>query len=646
MFEDLRKFFRENPRMWVVVTLAVLLTVGTVWWVFGGFGFQIGQFFAAQLPPPATLSVQCTPTQAVLSWNIPAGSTTNAIQKNINGQGWQFINDDPTPFTQTTLTDTFTPTTVYRHKSDPNVVSNLVQCPPTASPTPSGAPSATPLVAINPISDPLRTALGTVSGTASDDVGVTSVKIVLRRGPAGALNSAANPDWNGTSFVDNGGTRVELNPVGTTNWSYSQTPPTDKMTDGAVYTLYAYSTDTHNQNSGVGATYRSFTYRAPTPSGGPSATPTVVINPIPDPLRTALGTVSGTASDDVGVASVKVVLRRGPPGPLNSATNPDWNGTDFVDNGGTRVELSAIGTTNWSYSQTPPITKMTDGAVYTLYAYSTDTHNQNSGIGVTYRSFTYRATTPTASPTTSTTPTLTPPPPSGCFYQDIQCVTTPCNPVLVCPSLTPTPLPQNALSMNVAGANISTDPATYSSVVSVNSNHDVAIRIVLANGTGNDSSSASGVRIANINLKVTMPQGLVYTQGSTRLNGTPLASDTVTTGGVTVGSLEAGESVTVDFRLRINGAVFPQGQTQARVTVQTQAEGGVSASDAVTLIVQKVGTGQPGTVPTGPGDAVIAALLISGILTLLYVSYTHTSVFRRREVETITRGRDPLDFRS
>jgi len=38
-------------------------------------------------------------------------------------------------------------------------------------------------------------------------------------------------------------------------------------------------------------------------------------------------------------------------------------------------------------------------------------------------------------------PTLTPPP--GCYYQQIQCVTTPCNPVLVCPSPAPTcyPLP-------------------------------------------------------------------------------------------------------------------------------------------------------------------------------------------------------------
>lgn len=54
----------------------------------------------------------------------------------------------------------------------------------------------------------------------------------------------------------------------------------------------------------------------------------------------------------------------------------------------------------------------------------------------------------------------------------------------------------------------------------------------------------------------------------------------------------------------------------------------------------------PGTVSTGPGDAVVAALLVSGITTLLYVSYTRTSMFRRREVDAIADHKDPMDFRS
>ncbi len=56
--------------------------------------------------------------------------------------------------------------------------------------------------------------------------------------------------------------------------------------------------------------------------------------------------------------------------------------------------------------------------------------------------------------------------------------------------------------------------------------------------------------------------------------------------------------------------------------------------------------GVPGTVQTGPGDAVFAALLMSAIMTLLYVSYTHTSAYKRKEIETITKDRDPMDFRS
>lgn len=36
-------------------------------------------------------------------------------------------------------------------------------------------------------------------------------------------------------------------------------------------------------------------------------------------------------------------------------------------------------------------------------------------------------------PTPTPKPTATPTPPVGCYYQDVQCIKAPCNPVLVCP---------------------------------------------------------------------------------------------------------------------------------------------------------------------------------------------------------------------
>jgi hypothetical protein len=41
----------------------------------------------------------------------------------------------------------------------------------------------------------------------------------------------------------------------------------------------------------------------------------------------------------------------------------------------------------------------------------------------------------------------------------------------------------------------------------------------------------------------------------------------------------------------------------------------------------------------------LVALLVSAIATLLYVSYTNSSAFRRHELERIGKERDPLDFK-
>ncbi len=522
--QSLKTFYSANKG--VVLSGITVLSILLIVWARLGFTFQIGQFFAAQLPAPAVLSVQCTATQAILTWNIPPNSTTNAIQKNVNGQGWQFVyQEQAAPYTVITLTDPFTPTTVYRHKSDPNVVSNLVQCPLATTPTPSPTPTATATVT------PLCSATSPAALTASQ---ITAQAAVL--------------SW--TPGV--GGAFQQLR-VGSNQEEVRLGCQTNPTTCAVVE---------HNLPS----TQASY----PIPSGR-----------------------------------------------LVANTTYYWRVVNF----------------------------------------STTTCYPDSTASFTTASITTPTPTPTSTPTPTPTPTQTtrPPAPSGCYYQEVQCVTTPCDPVLICPSPTPTPsltpvgTPIPVLSMNALVANLSTNPGAYSPAVTATSNQNVLVRVVLANGANTDSVSLGGAASSlNVSLKATVPQGLVYVPGSTMLNGTTISADTITTGGVALGALHAGESMTVDFRVNVNGASFPPGQTQAAITMQAQAENGSSANGTVTVIVQKATAtgGQPGTVQTGPGDAVVAALLISAILTLLYVSYTRTSVFRRREVETITRERDPLDFRS
>ena len=58
-------------------------------------------------------------------------------------------------------------------------------------------------------------------------------------------------------------------------------------------------------------------------------------------------------------------------------------------------------------------------------------------------------------------------------------------------------------------------------------------------------------------------------------------------------------------------------------------------------------SGQPvATVSTGPGDVTVLALIISSLVALLYASYTHSPLGRKREVEEISRDQGPMDFRS
>lgn len=51
-------------------------------------------------------------------------------------------------------------------------------------------------------------------------------------------------------------------------------------------------------------------------------------------------------------------------------------------------------------------------------------------------------TTPTNSPTSTpkNTPTITPTPGDGCYFRQVQCVRAPCDPILICPTATPTPI--------------------------------------------------------------------------------------------------------------------------------------------------------------------------------------------------------------
>jgi hypothetical protein len=82
-----------------------------------------------------------------------------------------------------------------------------------------------------------------------------------------------------------------------------------------------------------------------------------------------------------------------------------------------------------------------------------------------------------------------------------------------------------------------------------------------------------------------------------------------------------------------------------RVVTVTDGQSSVQCTITVSQTISG-GAGSPGGVQTGPGEATLLALVVSSLVSLLYVSYAHSPLYRRREAEKVSEDRTPLDFRS
>jgi uncharacterized repeat protein (TIGR01451 family) len=163
------------------------------------------------------------------------------------------------------------------------------------------------------------------------------------------------------------------------------------------------------------------------------------------------------------------------------------------------------------------------------------------------------------------------------------------------------------------------------------------------------SSPAFGVM-----LRDTLPAGLTYQSGSTTIDGLG-GPDGVTGSGLNLGDLAPGRQVIVRFRAVLADATFfPIGTTTLTNVANAQALGvSVSAFTNVTgnaqLLVTRASTGPVTQVPTGPAESAVLALIVSAIVTLLYVGYTATDAFRRHEAKSLAKTAkddiDSLDFR-
>jgi hypothetical protein len=261
--------------------------------------------------------------------------------------------------------------------------------------------------------------------------------------------------------------------------------------------------------------------------------------------------------------------------------------------------------------------------------------------------------TPTRTPTPTPTPmaTLTPSPTATVTYTPTPTPSDRTPTPTATATASPTPTPVLPFSLSISGRNVTTASAT-SSVVQAQGGQQVEVTVVISNSqtnSGNSDQTAGGNATSllnNVLVRAALPAGLTYVAGSTTVGGTPSAVETITTSGLSPGGVGSDRDVTVTFRALVVGSSFAVGTAQVQIAISAGADTMAQQNGVLAVVVTRAVAGVPATVKTGPGDAVLAALLMSAIMTLLYVSYTHTSSYKRKEIEAITQNRDPMDFRS
>lgn len=215
----------------------------------------------------------------------------------------------------------------------------------------------------------------TISGTATDNFGVTSVKLKLYR-----TRNDVNEIWNGSSFTTKPAT-VEATRSGSGHsitWNMGASAPSQSALNAGGYVVIAYATDAAGH---ISQTRRSFTLLDPD-----TQKPSVYIS-IPQPNQKLLissvagGTINGDAGDNVGVVSVRIKLYRS-----RGGVNQVWNGSTFSATPTTVSAdlLQGPGVVYWYLkSQAPPATQL-DNGIYIVEAYATDSSGNTGAARQTF----------------------------------------------------------------------------------------------------------------------------------------------------------------------------------------------------------------------------------------------------------------------
>lgn len=177
-----------------------------------------------------------------------------------------------------------------------------------------------------------------ITGTATDDTAVAAVKLTIQ-------NTATSQYWNGSAWSAAAATvnaTLATPNTASSGWSYTF----NSITAG-TYSVSAAATDASNNADASPATV-SFSTAGSPDTTAPDATLTTPANNAALPLGPV--NIGGNATDNVGVAAVKVAIR-------DNATLKWWNGSGwgpfvYLDSS---VASPGATSTAWSYTWNPPV---------------------------------------------------------------------------------------------------------------------------------------------------------------------------------------------------------------------------------------------------------------------------------------------------
>lgn len=161
--------------------------------------------------------------------------------------------------------------------------------------------------------------------------------------------------------------------------------------------------------------------------------------------------------------------------------------------------------------------------------------------------------------------------------------------------------------------------------------------------------SLSTTRIDNVMVRDIIPQYVSYIPGTTSVNGIVRNDDLVSTSGLNIGSLDSNQEAVIRFSGRVNPSnTIPVGTSTVLNTANASTPQIPQVTAQVPVIIFNGQIAGVITVPTGAGESILVAMAISAIVTLMYVSYTRTELFKRREIEDIMGkqgDQDHMDFK-